>query len=119
MAVKRDIVDYLSSNGRATTTELSNQLGYSTGHVRSGAKQLLKDGKINGEKAKRIPAYIINGEFVVVTGDRDQLLEIVKTHAPSSYSRARSMTTRQLQEFIRDQIADQVVGGPWIWEFWK
>lgn len=118
MAVEREIINYLSTHGRATTTDIANATGYSTGYIRQKAKELLKDGTINGTKAKRIPAYIINGRFVVMTGDRDQLLEIVKDHAPGRYSTAASMSTRELQRFIRNHIADQVVGGPWIWEFW-
>ncbi|GAB3676768.1 winged helix-turn-helix domain-containing protein [Halopiger thermotolerans] len=117
--IYQDIQDYLRSNGRSTTGEMSDALGFSTRQVRQACKDLKDDGKINGSKSKVIPAYIINGEYVVITESRNQLLQLVKDHAPSHHSRAKGMSTEQLQKLIRNQVADQVVGGPKIWEFWK
>ncbi len=57
--------------------------------------------------------------YEVLDDDRDYLLGLVKQYAASHLSRAKSKSTSDLQDFIRDQIADDVVGGPFRWEFWK
>lgn len=117
-STKEEIIEFLAGNGRETTTGIANELGYTTGTVRRHAKDLKNDGKIQGEKAKRIPAYIIDGDFVVITGDRGQLLLLVEKYRPSQHERAKKMSTQDLQEFLREQVADDVVGGPKVWEFW-
>ena len=118
MSIKDEIYADLQQNGRSTTTSIAARIDYSTGWILKNAKEMKADGRIEGEKAKRIPAYIINDDYVVITSSREQLLSIVKQHAPSALSRAQQMNTKELQDFIRDHIADQVVGGPFIWEFW-
>jgi len=116
--IYKEVKDFLDDNGRSTTGDMSSELGYSTRQVRKACKDLLDDDEIEGSKSKRIPAYIINGEYVVVTESRSQLLEIVKKHRSSAHSRAKAMSTDELQSFVRGDIADDVVGGPEIWEFW-
>lgn len=116
--IHAEVQEYLRDNGRSTTSQMSDDLGYTTKQVRQACKNLESDGVINGDKSKRIPAYIINGDYVVITGSRSQLLELVKMYAPSAHSRAKKMSTKQLQKFLRNQVADDVVGGPKIWEFW-
>ena len=117
-STKKEIKTYLADNGRETTTSIANELGYSTNTVRRHAEEMMADGEIEGIKAERIPAYIINGDFVVITGNRDQLLELVRKYRSGSYERAKEMSTEELQDFLRDVVADNVVGGPKIWEFW-
>lgn len=112
-----DILTHLSNNGRSTTGEMARELGYKTREIRSECKDLQSQGRINGEKSKTIPAYIIDDTYVVAPSRSDRL-EVVKTYAPSSHSRAKNMSDKELKRFIRNQIADRMVGGTKIWEFW-
>lgn len=119
MAAKEDVLDFLRSHdARATTSEIADATGYHTQTARKRAKELREEDKIRGSKNKRIPAVIINGDYVVLTDDRDHLLKIVEEYAPSRLSRAKSMTTKQIQRLIRQHVADEIVGGPQVWEFW-
>lgn len=118
MSVETDIRTYLTRHGRSTVNEIAIATGYSNGYVRETAKDMVSDGQINGTKGKRIPAVIINGNYVVVTSDRQHLLNIIQRHAPQHRARARGMSISQLQDFIRETLAQKVVGGPRPWEFW-
>jgi chemotaxis regulatin CheY-phosphate phosphatase CheZ len=117
--IHKEVKAFLDDNGRSTTGEMSNELGYTTRQVRKACKDLLADDEIEGSKSKRIPAYIIDDDYVVVTESREQLLELVKQYQPGALSRAKTMSTNELQNFVRSTIADDVVGGPEIWEFWR
>lgn len=119
MGIEADISTYLSGNGRAKVKEIANAIDYSHGYTRENAKEMMSEGKINGAKGEQIPAVIINGEYLVITGDKSYLLDIVKRHAPSTVSRASGMSVSDLQSLIMNEIADSVVGGPRPWEFWK
>jgi len=119
MTVQDDIETFLTKNGQSTVNEIANGIDYSNSYTRENAKEMKAEGRIDGAKTTRIPAVIIHGNYEVLTGDRDYLLSLVKRYAPSHHSRAKSMSTGDLQDFIRDQIADDVVGGPFRWEFWK
>lgn len=114
-----EIQDYLDSNGRSTTGEMSGTLGYETRQIRQACKDLREDGDIKGSKSKRIPAYIIDGDYHVVTDSRSQLLELVRRYSSGSLTRAKGMSDKELQRFVRQNVADRVVGGPEIWEFWR
>jgi len=116
--IYQEIYQHLSDNGRSTTGNMADELGYETRQVRQACKEMADDGKINGSKSKRIPAYIIDGEYTVITGSKSQLLAIIKEHRSSAHSRMKSKSVKQLQRFIRNNIADDVVGGPKIFEFW-
>ena len=118
MAIKTDIANYLSANGRSTTGAMANSLGYSTGQVRKACKEMMANGRINGDKSKRIPAYIINGDYVVLPSVRSVLLEVIKKYGSLPPS-ASSMSVKQFRNYIKQHIADRVVGGPEIWEFWQ
>lgn len=117
-AIHQRILDYLADNGRSTTGEMANALGYNTREVREASKELVTEGQAKGSKSKRIPAYIIDGDYVVITNRRPQLLELVKQYAPQDLSKAQSMPDEALQRFVRERIADRVVGGPKIYVFW-
>lgn len=117
-AIHNDIIGYLADNGRSTTGEMANALSYETREIRQASKELVSDGRAKGSKSKRIPAYIINGDYVVVTEKRQQLLDIVKKYDPKSHSKAKGMSNKALQRFVRNHVADRVVGGPEIYEFW-
>jgi hypothetical protein len=119
MAAKQDVLNYLRSHGsRATTSDIADATGYTTQTARKKAKELMGEGKVNGSKAKRIPAVIISDDYVVITDDRNHLLKIIQDYAPHHHSRAKSMSTKALQQFIRNQLASRTVGGPYVWEFW-
>jgi len=116
--IHQDIRAYLANKGRSTTGQMANALGYDTSDIREASKELANEGQISGSKSKRIPAYIIDGDYNVITDRRHQLLELVKKYAPNSYAKAQNMSDEALQRFVRNQVADRVVGGPEIWEFW-
>lgn len=117
-AVRRQIIDFLDTNGRSTPAQIANGIGYSTSYTRQEAKALRSDDKIKGEKSRYIPAVIIQGDYRVITNDRDYLLDLVRTYAPHRLDYARSLSVEDLQKFIRNEIADQEVGGQSGWEFW-
>lgn len=118
MSVKDDIKEHIDANGRCTANEIARGIDYSHGYTRENAKEMIDDDEINGAKASRVPAVIINDNYEVLTGNRDYLLELVKRHAPSRHAHAKTLDVEELQKLIRDQIADAVVGGPSRWEFW-
>lgn len=116
---KEQIEPYLDKHGSATTSEMAKDLGYSTGHILGEAKKLMNEGKITGSKNTRIPAYIIDDDYVVATDDRENLLSIIKKYQPSLLSTARSRSTEGIQKLIKNRVAERTVGGPFIWEFRK
>lgn len=120
MTVQDAIVDYLSENGRSTVGELANGTGYATGYVRQNAKELRNEGTIHGEKVpRRIPAAIINGELEVLSSSRDQLLAIVRAHAPSLESEAKSLSNEEIRNLIAEEIAEDTLAfEQGVWEFW-
>lgn len=115
--IQTDVRHYLDENGRSTTGTMAGDLGYNSRKIRTACKEMMEDGQIQGSKSKRIPAYIINGEYVVLPSDREILLEVIERHA-SVPSSADSMSVKQLRDYIKRHVADRVVGGPKIWEFW-
>lgn len=119
MSIKDDIETYLAKNGQCTVNELADGIDYSNGYTREKAKEMKESSRIDGAKTTRIPAVIIHGNYEVLTGDRDYLLTLVKRYAPSKHSRAKSKSVSDLQKLIREEIADDIVGGPHRWEFWK
>jgi predicted small metal-binding protein len=77
-------------------------------------------GTIHGEKVpRRIPAAIINGEFEVMSNSKDELLNILRKHAPHLVSRAKGMSVSQIQDLIADRLADRTLAFRQdVWEFW-
>lgn len=116
--IHEEIRSYLVSNGPSTTATMANSLGYDTDKVRKACKEMMSEGQIQGSKSKRIPAYIINDEYVVLPSDRQALLDVIQRHG-SVPPNADSMSVKQLRDYIKRRIADRVVGGPEIWEFWS
>lgn len=118
MSVQSEIESFLTNNGQSTVNEIANGIDYSNGYTREKAKEMRQEGRINGAKTTRIPAVIIKGNYEVLTGDREYLLSLVEKYEPGKLGHAKSLSVSDLQDFIRDQIADSVVGGPFRWEFW-
>lgn len=120
LAAKDDVRDYVRSQGsRVTTSDIAEATGYHTQTARKRAKELVDEGDIQGSKDKRIPAVIIDDDYVVITDDREHLLKIVGDYGTSGMrSRALSMTTEEIQRLIRRELAERTVGGPQVWEFW-
>lgn len=115
--IETDIENYLAANGRSTTSEMAGTLGYDTRKIRKASKKMMSNGRINGDKPRRIPAYIINGEYVVLPDEKSALITVISKHGTLP-SGANSMTVNQLRNYVVQHIADRVVGGPFIWEFW-
>jgi predicted transcriptional regulator len=120
MTVKKEIQAYLSREGRSSVSEIAEGTGYSPGYVRQNSKQMKSDGVIQGTKVpKRVPAAIINGEMEVLSDSKDQLLSIIKVHAPHLESKAKKMSVDGLQDLIADKIADRTLAFEQeVWEFW-
>jgi len=108
-----------NANQRFTVAEIANAIGYSRSHIREEAKVLRRNGTINGRKnqSRRVPAYIINGQYRVIVSQQ-ALLDIVKKHAPGHYSRLQNASIDTIRKFVRDNIATGTAAGEAMWEFW-
>lgn len=119
MDIKDEIEDFLDSNDRSTVNEIANGIDYSNGYVRRNAKEMHEDGQIDGAKTDRVPAVIINDDYHVLTGNKDYLVSLVEQYGhPGQVKRAKKMDVGDLQKFVRDTLADAIVGGPARWKFW-
>ncbi len=122
MTAKEEIPELLRREPESCTPrEIAEKLSYSTNHVRRVAKELRSNGKIEGRKSREggAPMVVIRGNIEVITGNRDQLIELVKKYSPSDLSKAKAMPTDELIEFVRDVVADGVAGVVRTWEFWN
>lgn len=113
-AVDSALLDHLRDNpGQYFTSEiLAAATDYSEGYVRERLHVLADSDDTEVEKDRRykeIYGILVGNSFVVITDDRDQLLDIVKKNRPSEYGTARSMGKQDLRSFIIDEIADQEV----------
>lgn len=120
VTLKETIRPHLAKHGRSTVSDIANRTGYSPGHVRTTCRSMMNEGTIEGEKVpRRIPAVIVNGKFHVLSGAKDDLLRIIREHAPHRISDAEAMTVQQLRNFIADELADRTlsINRP-VWEFW-
>jgi hypothetical protein len=113
-AVDSALIDRLRDNpGQYFTAEiLAAATDYSEGYVRERLHVLADSDDTTIEKDRRykeIYGVLIGNNFVVITDDRDQLLDIVKQYRPSEYDAARAMSKQDLRSFIIDEIADREV----------
>lgn len=120
MTVEDEIQAFLSANGRSKVSDIANGVDYSPGYVRQNAKEMVTDGTIQGEKTPRqIPAAIINGEFEVLSNSKDELLNVVRKHAPHLVGRAKGLSANQIQNLIAEDLADRTLAFTQeVWEFW-
>jgi len=117
--VKIEIIAHLNSNGRQKVNSIANGIDYSHGYVLQNAKELRSSGKIEGEKGTMIPGYIINGNYVILTSSRKQIVEAVRKNAPAHVGTVSSKpTVKEMQKYVRNNVADAVASGPRPWEFW-
>lgn len=112
------ILGFLNQNGRSTVHEIATGISYSNGHVRRVAKRMAKSGQIEGEKSSSVPAYNIKGDYVVLSDNKDRLLNIVKAYASSHYTNVNGMTMTEIRDYISANIANGVVDSIGRWEFW-
>lgn len=119
MSIKNKILEYVKTEGRSTTSEIANGIGYSQGYVRKNAKELVRDGDLNGEKVpSSVPVANIDGEAVVIVGTRSKLLNIIERYAPSKLPEAKSMGIDELQSLIKEIADDTYAFSNKQWEFW-
>lgn len=118
--LREELPSHLSKHGRSTVSEIANRTGYSTSHVRDTGSAMVHEGTIEGEKIpKRIPAVIIDGNFHVLSGAKDELIRILEVYASHLVPKAQTMTVSQIQDLIADELADRTLAieRP-VWNFW-
>lgn len=117
--------------GEVSVRDLAQELGLSTSHVGSLARETLNKGLIQGEKSVPVLGYIFhepgagrtnggdeyNGELQVLIS-RDALLSAVKKHAPHRYEEAAGMTLAELRRFVRNEVAERTVTVNQAWRFY-
>lgn len=112
LEVKKEVRKVLETNkGLFLTADIVAAVtNYSEGHVRTHLHELADDTDVERERRyKEIYGVVILGNFVVLTDDRDQLLEVVKTYRISEFDKAQSMSKSELRSFIIDELASQEV----------
>lgn len=85
---------------------------YSEGYVRDHLHALADSDEtdvVRERREKEIYGILVNGNFVVLTDDKDQLLDIVKNYNPSKFGEAKAMSNDELRSFIIDEVADHEV----------
>lgn len=115
--VDQQIIGFLNQNGKSTVHEIAIGIGYSHGYVRRVANQMVESGRIEGEKSTYVPAYNIKGDYVVLSNNKNRLLKIVKTYAPSHHPAMKGMSVTEAQNYIAANIANGVVDSIGRWEF--
>ncbi|MDS0280366.1 hypothetical protein NDI85_21505 [Halomicroarcula sp. S1AR25-4] len=113
LEVQKEVRQVLEANkGLFLTADIIAAVtNYSEGHVRTHLHELAdSDTKVERERRyKEIYGVVLFGNFVVLTDDRDQLLEVVKTYRISEFDKAQSMSKSELRSFIIDELASQEV----------
>lgn len=113
LEVKKEVRKVLEANeGLFLTADIVAAVtNYSEGHVRTHLHELADaDRDVERERRyKEIYGVVISGNFVVLTDDRDQLLDVVKTYRVSEFDKAQSMSKAELRSFIIDELASQEV----------
>lgn len=100
-------------SGQYLTTDIvAAATDYSEGYVRDRL-HVLEAGNDNGvvkeRRYKDIYGVMIGNNFVVITDNREHLIDIVKDYRPSELDAATAMNNDELRSFIIDEIADQEV----------
>ena len=113
LEVKKEVRKVLEANKGLflTVDTVAAVTNYSKGHVRTYLHELA-DGDTNVGRERRykeIYGVMLFGNFVVLTDDRDQLLEVVKTYRISEFDKVKSMSKSELRSFIIDELASQEV----------
>lgn len=116
--VEAQIESHLQSSGRSTIHEIATAIGYSHGYVRQKAKEMRQNGRINGTKGDVIPGYIINGNTVVLTSDKQQIINALRAYAPQAVPPVQSMSISEAHKHIRNNVADATFAASRRWEFW-
>jgi len=110
LEVDAEVMAVLEENeGSFLTAEIVAAItNYSEGHVRNRLHALTEDDDTDVERErwyKEILAAIIGGDFVVLSDDKDVLLDVVKQYCPSELGKAQSMTTSELRDFLLEEYA--------------
>ena len=113
------IVYHLWKEGRSTIHEIATAIGYSRGHTRTTAKELRADGLIEGEKTDPVIGCRVNGRWIILTSNRDEMIRQLQQVAPSAAARARAqaMTVEEVHDLLKKH-AQVVAPVSRRWEFW-
>lgn len=113
LEVKEEVHKVLETNkGLFLTADIVAAVtNYSEGHVRTHLHELADgDTMVKRERRyKEIYGVVLFGDFVVLTDDRDQLLEVVKNFFTSEFEKAKSMNKSELRSFIINELASKEV----------
>jgi len=114
LEVRAECLTVLEENqGLFLTAEIIAAVtNYSEGHIRDQLHALAEDDDtevVRERRYKEIYGLIVDGKFVVLTRDKDQLLDVVKNHRVSEFEKAKAMTREELRSFIIDEIASREV----------
>ena len=111
LEVKKEVCKVLEANkGLFLTADIVAAVtNYSEGHVRDTLHELADEDTavIRERRSKEIYGVLIGGNFVVLTDDRDNLLDIVKNYKMSEFGKAKSMSKNELRNFIINELASQ------------
>jgi len=108
--VKEQLLAVIRENkGTFITAQLVEPLtDYSEGTVREHLHDLADSGDTNVQRDRRykeIYGVIIGDNFVVLTDDKDQLLEVVRQYRASKLGAARTLSKEELRSFIIEEVA--------------
>jgi len=119
MTVEEDILEYLEQEGeRRSVREIADAIGASYAYTRKIAIKLKKEGKLDGGKYTPIPACVIGGRLIVLTGNKDKLLEIVQRYSPHDFDSVKNYSVKRLQKFIQGNICEDIAIVGNAWDFW-
>lgn len=102
------IESYLSSiDHSAKAREIAEAIDYHPSYVGSRCRAMSDSGLLNREEGGYIIGHNIPGQDnpTILGSNRSFLLSIVREHKSEELSKAQSMTTKDLQKFIKREIA--------------
>lgn len=93
--------------GKAKIREIAESIDYHPSYVGKRCRVMAEEGIIEREEGGFIIGHNIPGRDnpTILNGNRSFLLEIIEEHEPDSLSKARSMSVKELQKFIKKEIA--------------
>lgn len=103
-----EIESYLEGiEGKAKIREIAESIDYHPSYVGKRCRMMATEDIIEREEGGFVIGHDIPGRDnpTILNSDRSFLLDIVQEHEPESLSRARSMSVKDLQKFIKKEIA--------------
>lgn len=112
--VDTQVLDVLreKSEQYLTAEIIAAAIDYSEGYVRKRLHALEAGDDTNVVKERRykdIYGVMIGNNFVVITDEREELLDVIMNYRPSEFGAATAMSNDELRSLIIDEIADREV----------